>query len=88
MFARLVALTETMQIAARAAGVLPYRTMIRLTREEWDELMIDPVARLVRDNTGRTPDYMTLNDVVICIQSVASHRVTSGTTAHSDTPAG
>lgn len=86
MFARLVALTETMQIAARAAGVLPFRTMIRLTREEWDELMIDPVARMVRENTAKSPDYLTLNDVVIAVESVTSHRrATSSTTAHANT---
>lgn len=74
MFARLVVLTEAMQIAARAAGVLPFRTVIRLTREEWDELMIDPVARMLRDNAATDNNYLTLNDVVIVVQSVNSHR--------------
>ena len=60
MFARLLIMTKQMQHAA-IAGVLQKRTVVRLTDEEWSELLSDPQFSRIHD--GKT--YTVMNDIVI-----------------------
>ncbi len=68
MFARLLLLTKQIQLAAVAA-VLTKRTVIRLTQEEWAELLDDPQFRRIHDDKTWT----VINDVLVrCDQQPAS----------------
>ncbi len=68
MFARLLILTKQIQLAAVAA-VLTKRTVIRLTQEEWAELLDDPQFRRIHDDKTWT----VINDVLVrCDQQPAS----------------
>lgn len=59
MFARLLILTKQMQLAAQAAA-LPRRTVVRLTAEEWAELLSDPQFARIHDGTM----HAVINDIV------------------------
>lgn len=83
MFAKILAYAEAVNRARIIAGMLPRRNVVRLTSEEWNELVIDPVFALVHDPRYQ---HVIIHDVVFrCDQPARMPAATSDTTGHSDT---